>query len=229
MRIATKSIDAVATCVAWSQRNRVVSLPSPARVNVGSSLRVAPGWVNLDGSPIALIAKLPRPLVAVSYRASGVRESVARDRYIDILTRNRFVHHRLENGLPFGDGTVDNLFAGEVLEHLRVDVAHRVLREARRVLRPGGVIRLCVADLQCAIEQYLADRKQEALGFFLYDNGRGGLSAHRSVWDFGLLDDALRSVGFSSVQRCSSRTGRTPDLDVLDAWPGETMLFVEAE
>jgi predicted SAM-dependent methyltransferase len=154
---------------------------------------------------------------------------MSRDRYVDILTTNRFVHHRLEGRLPFGDNTVDNIFAGEVLEHLRVDVARRVLRESRRVLRPGGVIRICVPDLQCAIEQYLADNKQEALGFFLYDSGRGGLSAHKSMWDYGLLEDALRVAGFSSVRRYRSRIGRTPDLDVLDAWPGETLLFVEAE
>ena len=87
------------------------------------------------------------------------------------------------------------------------------------MLRPGGVIRICVPDLQCAIDQYLADQKQEALGFFLYDNGRGGLSAHKSMWDYGLLDDALRAAGFAAVRRCESRTGGTPDLDVLDAGP----------
>lgn len=229
MRIVASLVDSVSAWVAWSQRNRLVPLPSPALVNLGSSLRVAEGWVNLDGSPIAFIASLPRPIIAVSYRVSGVGKSVARGEYIDVLTANRFVHHRLERGLPFGDDTVDSIFAGEVLEHLSVDVAHRVLRESRRVLKPGGVIRICVPDLQCAIDQYLADEKKEALGFFLYDNGRGGLSAHKSMWDYGLLVDALRAAGFSSVRRCRSRTGRTPDLDVLDAWPGETMLFIEAE
>ena len=229
MRILPSVVDSISAWVAWSQRNRVVSVHSPARVNLGSSLRVAQGWVNLDGSPIAFIASLPRPIVAMSYRVSGVGKSVARDQYVDVLTTNRFVHHRLERRLPFGDDTVDNIFAGEVFEHLSVHVAHCVLRESRRVLKPGGAIRICVPDLQCAIEEYLAGQKQEALGFFLYDNGRGGLSAHKSMWDYGLLVDALRAAGFSSVRRCRSRTGRTPDLDVLDAWPGETMLFIEAE
>lgn len=229
MRFIASLVDAVSAWAARTRRDRLVSLPSPALVNLGSSLRVARGWVNLDGSPIAFMARFPRPIVALSYRASGAGKSVACNRYVDILTTNRFVHHRLERRLPFGDNTVDNIFAGEVLEHLSVDVAHRVLRESRRVLRPGGVIRICVPDLQCAIDQYLAGEKQEALGFFLYDNGRGGLSSHKSMWDYGLLDDALRAAGFSSVRRCRSRTGRTPDLDVLDAWPAKTALFVEAE
>ena len=218
MPIGARLADAVSGLAAWSQRNRLISLPSPALINLGSSLRVAEGWVNLDGSPVAFIASLPRPIVAASYRASGVGMSVARDRYIDILTTHQFVHHRLEHRLPFCDDAVDYIFAGEVLEHLGVDVAHRVLKECRRVLRPGGAIRICVPDLEYAVEQYLADQKQEALGFFLYDNGRGGLSAHKSMWDYGLLSDALLAAGFASVQQCASRTGRTPDLDVLDAW-----------
>lgn len=83
--------------------------------------------------------------------------------------------------------TVDNIFAGEALEHLRVDVALGVLRESRRVLKPGGVITICVPDLECAIEQYLANQKQEALGYFLHDTGRGGLSARKAMWDYDLL------------------------------------------
>ena len=218
VRMGVNLVDSLSALAAWTQRDQLVALPSPALVNLGSSLKVAEGWVNLDGSPIALVAGLPRPVVAASYRASGVRRQVSRDRYIGILKAHKFVHHRLEHRLPFADNSVDNVFAGEVLEHLCVDVAHRVLRECRRVLKPGGMIRICVPDLEHAVEQYLADQKQEALGFFLYDNGRGGLSAHKSMWDYGLLSDALLAAGFASVQQCASRTGRTPDLDVLDAW-----------
>ena len=46
--------------------------------------------------------------------------------------------------IPYGDGAVDHIFAFHFLEHLSgVDVI-RVLREAQRVLRPGGTMLVVV-------------------------------------------------------------------------------------
>lgn len=53
----------------------------------------------------------------------------------------------LNNPLPFADNTVDRIFIEHGLEH--IDSAHgmRFLAEAHRVLKPGGVIRICVPEL----------------------------------------------------------------------------------
>lgn len=41
--------------------------------------------------------------------------------------------------LPFEDGFFENAFSHDVCEHLREDEATSMFREARRVLRPGGL------------------------------------------------------------------------------------------
>jgi predicted SAM-dependent methyltransferase len=49
--------------------------------------------------------------------------------------------------LPFGSDSVDFLFLEHVLEHVTPLEGFRFLKEARRVLKPGGVIRVVVPDV----------------------------------------------------------------------------------
>jgi predicted SAM-dependent methyltransferase len=59
-------------------------------------------------------------------------------------------------GIPLADGGASCVYHSHVLEHLPLDVARRFLRECRRVLAPGGVIRVVVPDLEQTARDYLA-------------------------------------------------------------------------
>jgi predicted SAM-dependent methyltransferase len=52
----------------------------------------------------------------------------------------------LRKPLPVANDTVHAIYAGELLEHLVLDDARRLLRECYRALRPGGILRICVPD-----------------------------------------------------------------------------------
>ena len=58
-------------------------------------------------------------------------------------------------GLPFGDAEVQACYASHVLEHLSRPQAKALLNECWRVLRPGGVLRLAVPDLEAIAREYL--------------------------------------------------------------------------
>jgi hypothetical protein len=47
------------------------------------------------------------------------------------------------------------------------------------------------------------------------------------MYDFDMLSKLLEKTGFTRIVRCSYKQGKTPDLDVLDNRPEET-LYVEA-
>lgn len=62
----------------------------------------------------------------------------------------------LRKRLPFESESVDCVYGSHVLEHLYEDEARALLVECRRILRPGGVIRLVVPDLFGLARRYVA-------------------------------------------------------------------------
>ncbi|TWU08228.1 class I SAM-dependent methyltransferase [Stieleria varia] len=61
----------------------------------------------------------------------------------------------LRKGLPYDDDTFDGVYHSHVLEHLAPADARSMLTECRRVLRPGGVLRIVVPDLEGIARTYL--------------------------------------------------------------------------
>lgn len=67
--------------------------------------------------------------------------------------------HDLREKTPYADGTFDVVYHSHVLEHFPKRAALNFLQECYRVLKPGGVIRVAVPDLERIARLYL-----EALG-----------------------------------------------------------------
>jgi predicted SAM-dependent methyltransferase len=54
--------------------------------------------------------------------------------------------------LPYEDATVDEIFAGHILEHFGQH--DDVLKEWHRVLKPGGLITIVVPDMEKGLDQF---------------------------------------------------------------------------
>ena len=61
----------------------------------------------------------------------------------------------VRKGLPFADENFDAVYCSHVLEHFSQPEAASLLRHMHRVLRPGGVIRIAVPDLETLTREYL--------------------------------------------------------------------------
>jgi SAM-dependent methyltransferase len=140
-----------------------------ALVNLGSSARCAPGWNNVDFGWLIRLGR-HRTLCALLRRAGLLSEA----RHARILSLDPdAVLWDLRKGIPFADGTFDGVYHCHVLEHIDREDAPAFMAECLRVLKPGGVLRVVVPDLEALARKYLAIVDREA--------GEGRAGAHAAA------------------------------------------------
>lgn len=199
---------------------------SPAKVNLGSGLIVAPGWIHVDMGWYPPLRHLPRPVLSYLHGRSGWTSIISEDQYVTALKTHRFIHHDLRLGLPFDDNSLDFLFASHFLDSITQPEGERLIEDAYRVLKPGGAIRISVSDFDRNVELYRSGHRQEALARF-FPNSISPLGRRYCMYDYAMLGSMLSAAGFVEIGRCHYREGRVPDLQSLDNRPEES-LFVEA-
>jgi predicted SAM-dependent methyltransferase len=205
----------------------IVTMGRPVCVNLGCGLAVAPDWINVDASLNCLFSRAPVFFIAVLYRVSGANRYYSKQQYIDILRGNKFVFHDLARTLPFADNSVDFFFSSHFFEHLFKKDALRLWLDIYQALRPGGVMRIAVPDLEYAISLYPLQKQKMLENYFFVDDYSSFLARHKYMYDFDMLKEALIKIGFVDIHRCRFQEGATPGLDILDNRPEET-LFIEA-
>jgi predicted SAM-dependent methyltransferase len=223
--------DLTVSGLAFLRRNRrVTTSQQPVLINIGSGLVSAPGWINIEVGFVALLAHCPRFVQRLFFRelpASSSAKGMTEEEFCAALSGSRYIQHSIEYGLPFADNSGDFIYSSHLHEHLFRSDGQQLLREAFRVLRPGGILRICVPDLAHAIELFRTGQTERALAYFFYDRGPSEYTRHRYMYDFTVLRSDLLSAGFADVEQMQFRKGRVPDLELLDNREAET-LYVEA-
>jgi len=118
-------------------------------LNLGCGTKTSNNCVNIDWSFYLRIKNNPVLRAAAAPFMSAER----RERLVN-LSSNVLVHD-MRKGLPFDALNVDAVYHSHVLEH--IDRAHVTTfqKEIYRVLKPGGIQRICVPDLELLARRYL--------------------------------------------------------------------------
>jgi predicted SAM-dependent methyltransferase len=91
----------------------------------------------------------------------------------------------LTQGIPVADGEADVVYAAAVLEHIRSRDVSGFLAECRRTLKPGGVLRLAVPDLEQQAQFYLDSLAR-------IDEGETAAASDREWMVLEMLDQSTR-------------------------------------
>ena len=196
-------------------------MPLPAgaiAINLGCGLSIAPGWINIDNSPNARLAKYPW------LRWTLWKLGVLSDFHHSVNWASSIKIYNLKKGLPYLDSSIDYVYTSHLLEHLKLRDAQRLIKEAFRGLKPGGVIRIVVPDLTIGAREYLAaieanpNDAKAALDFlsWLQLSRPGVRDPHLWMYDAPSLGAMLGEAGFINITVCEYRRGRVPDCEILD-------------
>jgi SAM-dependent methyltransferase len=212
------------------------------KVNLGCGLTTPPGWINVDGSWNARLARWPAAR-GLLRKAGLIPAASAAVPWRDVL------YHDLRRPLPWDDGAIDTIYASHLLEHLYRDHAAALLRECHRVLRREGVLRLMVPDLEDLARRYLAardapEKATPAAGDVFMANSHlrsatapagplpfrlyrllMDLETHKWMYDAESLPALVESIGFADVGVATRHVSREPDIAAVETNHG---LIVEA-
>jgi len=150
-----------------------------------------------------------------------------------------------KNDLPFREGSLDAVVCISAINYFTRARAQELVNEVHRVLRPGGIARFGVQDLESIARKYiekdtefffqkLPDGRERFEGPTLGDKFAAWFYGYaikgvpcRYFYDYESLAHLFRNAGFQLVEKKAFRESRLDSIDQIDNRP-EQMFFLEA-
>lgn len=152
---------------------------------------------------------------------------------LDIDPHPGVIRHDLKNPIPYQSALCDFIFSEHALEHLTKEDGIRLLRECHRMLKPKGVLRLSMPNLDEIVRRYNNNDLYTMPGVWepqsVCDMINEGMRSwgHQYVWNYSELRRVLSDIGFTSY-RMPWRHSDYKDLQNLEVRPSYNDLIVEA-
>jgi ubiquinone/menaquinone biosynthesis C-methylase UbiE len=114
---------------------------------------------------------------------------------IDIVSSSPEVRaYDIRENLPYPDAEFDACYSSHVLEHLKQHEAQKLLAECHRILKPKGIIRIVVPDLESIVRDYLNALEK-------VDSGIKEAEPNYDWMMIELYDQTVRSFGGGEMGR----------------------------
>ena len=208
------------------------------KVNIGCGRTPTEGWLNFDNSPAIKLGKSP-----FKYKFAKAL-GLLNEQQIENIKWN--MEHNIQfadatKSIPLQTSSIDCIYTSHMVEHLSQKGVRSFLREVKRVLKVGGVVRIAVPDLRIAVDDYLETNDADAfmrgilvqapeintlkqkINLFV-----SGYRHHQWLYDGASLSKLLIEMGFSSVEICKDGKTNIIDADGLNLYEREEQsVYVE--
>jgi hypothetical protein len=209
------------------------------RLNVGCGATPTDGWVNLDNSVAVRLARWPFVIRALSMARITDSRSYQFAR-IAGAKGVRFANVSLH--IPCTNGSVQVVYSSHMIEHLDRREVKNFLGEVRRILAPGGVVRIAAPDLGLLVKNYevLGDADEFISRTHMCQERPRSIASrfkmaflgprhHLWMYDGRSLTKLLSEAGFADAQVMPEGKTRIPDPSGLDLTErAEESVYVEA-
>ena len=141
--------------------------------------------------------------------------------HIDLIPHEHVDIIANADSLPFDDCSADVIYASHILEHFERHRVNNVLSEWRRVLKPGGVLRVCVPDFMETVKNYIKYKDLNVVLGQLVGGQKHSDDYHKNVFDEKTMKQHLQSAGFKTSYRYDWRETEHANLDDFSQsyWP----------
>jgi SAM-dependent methyltransferase len=123
------------------------------RINLGCGMSPTVGWENFDNSLSVRLGS--HPGLARILHNLGALDSPQFE-YVEFCARNNIRFADATRRIPVASGAVEVIYSSHMVEHLDKAGSVKFLAEARRVLKPGGILRVVVPDIRKIVESYIS-------------------------------------------------------------------------
>lgn len=104
----------------------------------------------------------------------------------------------------FGAGSVDEIYASNILEHFSLNRTVDVLKEWYRVLRPSGILYISVPDFDATVQLYQKLGLTRWIRYHLWGDQKHELNYHYNCFTFASLAKDLSDAGFRDAKRVTA-------------------------
>jgi predicted SAM-dependent methyltransferase len=129
--------------------------------------------------------------------------------------------------LPFPDNSADFIFSEHFFEHFSVEDGQKIMKDLMRILKPGGVMRIAMPDLEWVVNNYLhtpvvKDPVVKKFGFDFVKTNAEWMNmsfrwwGHKWLYDWEELKRRINEAGYTKVKRAKMGQSSHKELKNLE-------------